>query len=897
MHPNHRRMASLWAGLLALVVLAGSSAAQPVLTFKRVVNNWPTIEVYYTIACNGQPVLGQAGTAITIREDGVPVTLQSVGCPDPSVSCPMSVALVLDASGSMGGAGQAGAIQGAQKFVTDMTGGVDEAAIIWFNEIVTVARTMTKDKALLQSTIANLPASGGTAMWDACYECVRQVIQSGTNSCRAVVLLTDGEDNSSTYTPTQIIQLATRNRIRVFTIGLGTSTGSMGDLMNIASATGGRFYQATTGTQLPTIYGDIVPIIHQGFQECMVLYEGQCMDGLRRSVEVTASTTSPCLGMDKKTKTYTAPKDTTTLAPVRIGIDTANGDPGALVSLPVRLKDPVQGVLKYGTLKFVLSSSVATYAGLQTAGCMLEGTPISIDQKQDTVIVNVLQPVSISGKGILFQLTYRMASSSVNVRDTVQLIECVFPAGCVRPVVSHGFLTLTAQPAPVVQASGATRFCQGGNVTLTAPSGFTSYTWSNGATSPSIIVTQSGSYTVTVRDGNGRTGTSDPVVVTVLPRPQPIITPSGTIISCPGKPVTLDAGAGYATYLWSSGSTARSIQAAQSGAYSVTVTDANGCTGMSPSVQVDMRPLTVTVLAFGPTSFCEGDSVLLDAGGGYAWYRWSTGATTRLITVKQGGTITCRVADGSGCEGESLPTLVTVHPSPVPVIRVLGSSRICAGDSVRLETTLPFAHYRWSTGATTPDIWVSQAGTYRVLVTSSEGCVGSSGDLVTELAPSPKKPTVTRSGNTLLVQERADQYQWYRLGVPITGAVNQFLLLTQPGNYSVRVTNAEGCSAFSDGIPVDALVSVEALPPADFEIQLSPLPARNHLIMGTWLPQATSLRWEIRDVLGRLMHSDEGIFPAGRGSRTLSLHGLRPGLYVLTVSGASRQRVLRVLVE
>src|SRR5207248_1414424 len=126
-------------------------------------------------------------------------------------------------------------------------------------------------------------------------------------------------------------------------------------------------------------------------------------------------------------------------------------------------------------------------------------------------------------------------------------------------------VTVNPNPAtPTITPSGATTFCAGGSVTLTAPVGFT-YMWSTGATTQSIVVSASGSYTVTVTDGNTCSATSAATVVTVNPNPAtPTITPSGATTFCAGGSVTLTAPVGF-TYMWSTGATTQSILVTASG--------------------------------------------------------------------------------------------------------------------------------------------------------------------------------------------------------------------------------------------------------------------------------------------------------------------------------------------
>src|SRR5947209_19968564 len=94
-----------------------------------------------------------------------------------------------------------------------------------------------------------------------------------------------------------------------------------------------------------------------------------------------------------------------------------------------------------------------------------------------------------------------------------------------------------------------------------------------------------------------------------------------------GGSVTLDAGAGFSSYLWSNGDTTRTITVATNGTFTVRVTDANSCQSLaSAPVTVTVNPLPVAAITPpGPVTFCQGGSVTLDAGAGFSSYLWSNG--------------------------------------------------------------------------------------------------------------------------------------------------------------------------------------------------------------------------------------------------------------------------------
>ncbi len=361
-------------------------------------------------------------------------------------------------------------------------------------------------------------------------------------------------------------------------------------------------------------------------------------------------------------------------------------------------------------------------------------------------------------------------------------------------------------PASVsITADGATTFCAGGSVNLTASAG-SSYAWSNGATTQSISVNATGNYSVTVTDANGcSANASQDVIVNELPTVS--ISADGATTFCAGGSVNLSASEG-SSYVWSNGATTQSISVNASGSYSVTVTDANGCSAnASQDVTVNELP-TVSITADGATTFCAGGSVNLTASAGSS-YAWSNGATTQSIAVNAPGSYSVTVTDANGCSANASKD-VTVNELPTVSISADGATTFCAGGSVNL-TASEGSSYVWSNGATTQSISVTATGNYSVTVTDANGCSASAsqGVTVNEL------PTVSISaggstsfcagGEVSLTASAGSSYAWSN------GATTQSISVNATGNFSVTVTDANGCSAnASQGVTVNELPVVSA---------------------------------------------------------------------------------------
>lgn len=302
--------------------------------------------------------------------------------------------------------------------------------------------------------------------------------------------------------------------------------------------------------------------------------------------------------------------------------------------------------------------------------------------------------------------------------------------------INHFYYPCNTSASSIV-AGGPTTFCQPGSVALNSVNAYASYLWSNGATTGSINATASGTYNMIGYDNDACPHTSNSIVVNAVPAPTPIITPSGSTTFCQGGSVSLNAGSGYSSYLWSNGATSQSISVNSTGNYFVTVTNASGCTGTSASISVTVNPLpTPSITPLGPTTFCTGGSVTLDAGAGYSSYLWSNGGTAQTTTVSAAGNYSVTVTDGNGCSGTSAQITVTVTSTGVPTISANGPLSFCQGGSVTLTATAGTS-YSWSNGATSQSIMVSSNGTFTVTVTGAGGCSGTSNPVTVSVNPLP----------------------------------------------------------------------------------------------------------------------------------------------------------------
>jgi hypothetical protein len=203
----------------------------------------------------------------------------------------------------------------------------------------------------------------------------------------------------------------------------------------------------------------------------------------------------------------------------------------------------------------------------------------------------------------------------------------------------------------------------------------------------------------------------------------------------------------------------------------------------------------------GDTEFCEGKNVKLELNGNYTNFAWSTGETTKSITISKSGTYSVIVTNTDGCKAKSQGIVVKVNPNKELTINSsTGYFAFCGNqDTIELRASLGFEKYSWSNGDSTRRIVITQTGEYFVTGTTSSGCVTKSITLNIQKGEFPAKPTVSQTGRTLESTD-ATAYQWYKDGKKITDAKSKTYTLKEDdlGKFMVEVFNEIGCSTFSD---------------------------------------------------------------------------------------------------
>lgn len=389
-----------------------------------------------------------------------------------------------------------------------------------------------------------------------------------------------------------------------------------------------------------------------------------------------------------------------------------------------------------------------------------------------TYTMNGGAPQMITTTGANATITIPTTSAGVWNIDVVS-VQDASSTGCSQTISGNATVTVNANPTPVI--TGTLNYCVGTYTTLNTTQSYAGYSWSTGATTPTVDVTiADNSISVTVTTAEGCVGTSSAVNVTESPG----ITTNSSETICQGDSVLI-----HGNYENTAGT------------YSQMFTAANGCDSTS-NVTLNVNPLP-TVNAGSDKVVCEGTSVTL-AGAGATSYTWDNGITDGVAFIQNPGTITYTVTgtDNNGCVNTDQ---VDVTVNALPNVDAGIDQFICEGTMVTLSGA-GAQTYNWDNGITDGMAFSQPNGTitYTVTGTDANGCVNTDQVSVT-VNPIPTvsagaDQSVCEGEMVTLSGSGANTYTW-------TGGISNNVAFTPSvgtTTYTVTGTTAAGCSATDD---------------------------------------------------------------------------------------------------
>ena len=257
-----------------------------------------------------------------------------------------------------------------------------------------------------------------------------------------------------------------------------------------------------------------------------------------------------------------------------------------------------------------------------------------------------------------------------------------------------------------------TAFCSlSPGLTLSAPSGYTSWNWNTGATTSVLPITSVGTYWVSAVNTCGSMRNDTFHVTTIMPDTTHIS--HDTTVCATVATLLLTAPAGYTTYLWNTGAGGATFTASLAGAYYVYCH--TGCSTLVDTIHVIKTTPGITYFAHD-TSLCFPGSFILQGPAGYPAYHWQDGSITSSYTITAPGTYWVDAANS--CTSE----LDTFHVDAGSVAFSLGNDRsVCIDQKLVIPISGPGVTYLWQNGSTDSVFYTYYSGVYWATVTWN-GC-------------------------------------------------------------------------------------------------------------------------------------------------------------------------------
>ena len=337
------------------------------------------------------------------------------------------------------------------------------------------------------------------------------------------------------------------------------------------------------------------------------------------------------------------------------------------------------------------------------------------------------------------------------------------------------------------------------------------YAWNTGATSQDISGLPGGTYTVLVTDVTGCTQAYDIFIGTDCPESLNII---GQVMDMEiglmngAIDITVNGGTPPYTYSWSNSANTEDISGLAPGNYSVVVTDAVGCNDAFVATIEAVCPdnLGITHEITNESALGANDGAIdITVNGGTPpyFYSWNTGASTEDISGLGGGSYCVLVADSGGCTANLCFNIGEGCPDEL-ISNIEVTDETSAGDNdgeidIEVFGGNPIYTYIWDNSSTNADQTDLAAGTYCLTVTDGLGCMQSTCVEVGTFCPPDFGITADITNESIMMSGDGEIDITVNGGVPpyayfwSNGQATEDLIALAPGEYCVRVTDAEAC--------------------------------------------------------------------------------------------------------
>lgn len=713
-------------------LLAQLLPAQGKLTLPSIEVSGMEIRVQCVATVDGRRVFpGQHDFEVSI--DGRRVVSDiSVFCRDSTEEfAGVSAALVVDMSGSMREAKGDSALEGLRAYLSSMDGRRDEATLLFFNNFVRIAHIMSPDTASLGEALQEYAPYGGGVLWDAAFAGLVELHSMGINNTRAVIVLSDGTGAISSRPAREVTELALRHRVPVYFIALPPG-GDEWQMQGIADPTGGEVFVAEQLAEVPGFYREIFRRLKQEAQAktvdtCVVISPTGCEDGREHVLEIRARLQDSLHA--SASATFRLPLNPASAKWTVFRLGTETGSPRGGVNIPLevlpvfprypfyRAQLPPMGFdLHFDTARCHVEGAVFP------ANAILDTLPVSAFPIPGGVRIQLEDTASwvVPPDGSLLFLRFRLHDSADTSAIALHVSNVTVDDVCISPAMVDGSITVVPEELPrIAMHCTVDSILHSGDTARTATVRL--QVWNDGA--------------AVLRDCEA--------LLTIDSTLQPFGGASLLKRFAPDSLPPWHAGERVPQVSWTLQYTGASWCHSQWKPVTVTVTlrDADG----TPQVfrcetnvivrGADPSQYPITYGTKNPALLCAGDSIVLDAGVGYARYLWSTGESTRSIVVHDSGkywcdawTSTCRVRHRDSIHVQLLT------PAAIPSIERRGDTLI---------TESGYRQYQWLRngvivhGYGYTRLSLDRHGSYRVRVMNENGCFATSDSILVDHLDDP----------------------------------------------------------------------------------------------------------------------------------------------------------------
>ncbi len=539
-------------------------------------------------------------------------------------------------------------------------------------------------------------------------------------------------------------------------------------------------------------------------------------------------------------------------------------------------------------------------AGLYTQTISCRSCPDQINVTATSNISSVCsgKPVILNAEGAA---TYEWSSIPAGFSSN-QKSPTVNPTSTTRYIVKgttadgcqFGLDTIlvTVYPLPIVTMTNTIEICRGEAIQLTPAissgkppykfqwspaSGLSAINIQNPIANPNATT----EYTLNVTDDNGCSSTAS---IRVVVNPLPTIDIGNQIEICYGDTVVIGNLAQNGTppynYNWTpaqglidNDKPMVQVTPKTTTTYYCNVSDSKSCKAID-SITVIVNPLPKPVITpLGPTTFCNCDSLILDAGGPYVNYLWSTGETTQKITVKESGNYTVLVTDDKGCKNTSPPVPITViYPNsiiamPETIIRAKPGDSVSIPLYIKASNDLDFCKvFNYTTTISyNKSLLVPKANTPNGTIIGNERIITINGTRKANDSILFTLQFLATLGNAEQTKIQFISFEWTDCAANVSLIDSIFALdgLCKEGGNTRLFTEGSG----------------------NIGVIIYPNPANDNTNILANIPYQTNLKISLINTLGNVIYTwNDIISEKSTISRNLDLRYLNTGIYILVLT-------------